>query len=159
MNGNTATYMQYAYARVLSIFARGGVDVSALRADALAGLGAIDLTHPAERGLVWRYCSFPSAGADRGRIPAQLFDLLFVRSGQPVLDVLRAVPRVESRGRRDATQPAATVRSGRAHASPGARIARHSGRRQDVAGRGGKCVADPKRAAAGAGQALTDSVS
>ncbi len=31
MNGNTATYMQYAYARVRSIFAKGGVDVDALR--------------------------------------------------------------------------------------------------------------------------------
>ena len=32
MNGNTATYMQYAYARVRSIFAKGGVDADALRA-------------------------------------------------------------------------------------------------------------------------------
>ena len=32
MNGNTATYMQYAYARVRSIFAKGKVDVDALRA-------------------------------------------------------------------------------------------------------------------------------
>ena len=32
MNGNTATYMQYAYARVRSIFAKGNVDVDALRA-------------------------------------------------------------------------------------------------------------------------------
>lgn len=29
MNGNTATYMQYAYARVRSIFAKGGVDAEA----------------------------------------------------------------------------------------------------------------------------------
>ena len=35
MNGNTATYMQYAYARVRSIFAKGNVDV-----DAAAGLAA-----------------------------------------------------------------------------------------------------------------------
>ncbi len=32
MNGNTATYMQYAYARVRSIFARGKIDIDALRA-------------------------------------------------------------------------------------------------------------------------------
>ena len=32
MTGNTATYMQYAYARVRSIFRKGGVDVEALRA-------------------------------------------------------------------------------------------------------------------------------
>jgi arginyl-tRNA synthetase len=32
MNGNTATYMQYSYARVRSIFAKGDVDIDALRA-------------------------------------------------------------------------------------------------------------------------------
>lgn len=32
MNGNTATYLQYAYARVRSIFERGGVDEKAFRA-------------------------------------------------------------------------------------------------------------------------------
>ncbi len=32
MNGNTATYMQYAYARVRSIFRKGNVDVELLRA-------------------------------------------------------------------------------------------------------------------------------
>jgi len=47
MNGNTATYMQYAYARVRSIFARGGVDVEALR----ASKPAIILGDPAERAL------------------------------------------------------------------------------------------------------------
>ncbi|NLE36662.1 MAG: arginine--tRNA ligase [Pirellulaceae bacterium] len=47
MNGNTATYMQYAYARVRSIFARGGVDVEALRASG----ARILLDTPAERAL------------------------------------------------------------------------------------------------------------
>jgi arginyl-tRNA synthetase len=47
MNGNTATYMQYAYARVRSIFARGAVDIDALRRSG----AAIELGHPAERGL------------------------------------------------------------------------------------------------------------
>ena len=47
MNGNTATYMQYAYARVRSIFARGGVDVESLR----AGGAPILLNSPAERTL------------------------------------------------------------------------------------------------------------
>ncbi len=47
MNGNTATYMQYAYARVRSIFARGGVDVESLRASG----AAIVLDSPAERTL------------------------------------------------------------------------------------------------------------
>jgi arginyl-tRNA synthetase len=47
MNGNTATYMQYAYARVRSIFAKGNVDVERLRA---AG-APIVLDSPAERAL------------------------------------------------------------------------------------------------------------
>jgi arginyl-tRNA synthetase len=47
MNGNTATYMQYAYARVRSIFARGEVDVEALRSSD----AAITLGEPAERAL------------------------------------------------------------------------------------------------------------
>jgi len=47
MNGNTATYMQYAYARVRSIFRRGGVDVAALRQSG----AAIVLPTPAERAL------------------------------------------------------------------------------------------------------------
>jgi arginyl-tRNA synthetase len=41
MSGNTATYMQYAYARVRSIFAKGNVDVEALRAAAEKGTGPI----------------------------------------------------------------------------------------------------------------------
>ena len=36
MNGNTATYMQYAYARVRSIFAKGNVDAQALRSSGAA---------------------------------------------------------------------------------------------------------------------------
>jgi arginyl-tRNA synthetase len=47
MNGNTATYMQYAYARVCSIFAKGSVDVESLRAAEVPVL----LTTPAERAL------------------------------------------------------------------------------------------------------------
>ncbi len=60
MNGNTATYMQYAYARVLSIFAKGDVDVAALRA---AG-AAIHLDHPAERALALGLLQFSEALAD-----------------------------------------------------------------------------------------------
>jgi arginyl-tRNA synthetase len=47
MNGNTATYMQYAYARVRSIFAKGGVNAAALR----ASRPTIALGEPAERAL------------------------------------------------------------------------------------------------------------
>jgi arginyl-tRNA synthetase len=47
MNGNTATYMQYAYARTRSIFRKGGVDVDAFRRD--PPLPALD--QPEERAL------------------------------------------------------------------------------------------------------------
>ena len=57
MNGNTATYMQYAYARVRSIFRRGGVDVEKLR----ASRPKILLTTPAERALAVELLQFAEA--------------------------------------------------------------------------------------------------
>jgi arginyl-tRNA synthetase len=57
MIGNTATYMQYAYARVRSIFAKGKVDIDALR-----NSGAkILLTQPAERALAMEILRFSEA--------------------------------------------------------------------------------------------------
>jgi arginyl-tRNA synthetase len=47
MNGNTATYMQYAYARVRSIFSKGEIDIDSLRKEG----SEILLTAPAEREL------------------------------------------------------------------------------------------------------------
>jgi arginyl-tRNA synthetase len=57
MNGNTATYMQYAYARVLSIFAKGEVDIRSLREH----VDAIDLSHPVERALALSLLRFSEA--------------------------------------------------------------------------------------------------
>jgi arginyl-tRNA synthetase len=47
MQGNTATYLQYAYARIQSIFRKGAVDPSLLRREPPTVL----LEHPAERSL------------------------------------------------------------------------------------------------------------
>jgi arginyl-tRNA synthetase len=47
MTGNTAAYMQYSYARVRSIFDKGGVDPAALRTSG----AAIIISDPAERSL------------------------------------------------------------------------------------------------------------
>jgi arginyl-tRNA synthetase len=47
LNGNTATYMQYAYARVRSIFRRGKVDLEPLRRSG----AELTIAHPAERAL------------------------------------------------------------------------------------------------------------
>ena len=77
MNGNTATYMQYAYARVRSIFARGKIDIEALRGSA----APILLASPAERALALELIRFSEALdlalADYrpNQLTAYLFDL------------------------------------------------------------------------------------
>jgi len=77
MNGNTGTYMQYAYARVRSIFAKGNVDVDALRASG----APILLDTPAERALGLELLRFSEAlettAADYrpNQLTAYLFDL------------------------------------------------------------------------------------
>lgn len=57
MNGNTATYMQYAYARVRSIFRRGNVDIESLR----AAMPPLLLSTPAERRLAVELLRFGEA--------------------------------------------------------------------------------------------------
>jgi arginyl-tRNA synthetase len=77
MNGNTATYMQYAYARVRSIFAKGQVDVDQLRSSGVP----LALDTPAERGLALELLRFEEALdlvlADYrpNQLTAYLFDL------------------------------------------------------------------------------------
>jgi arginyl-tRNA synthetase len=77
MQGNTAAYMQYSYARVRSIFAKGGVDVEALRS---AGAELV-LDHPAERALALTLLQYNEAlarvAADYrpNQLTAYLFDL------------------------------------------------------------------------------------
>ena len=56
MTGNTAAYMQYSYARVRSIFAKGGVDESAIR-NAKSAV-AISLATPQERALALALLQF-----------------------------------------------------------------------------------------------------
>ncbi len=75
MNGNTATYLQYAYARIRSIFRKGEVDPAALR-DARS---AILLDHPTERNLGMALVRFPEVldlAADDFK-PNLLTDYLF----------------------------------------------------------------------------------
>lgn len=77
MTGNTATYMQYAYARVRSIFARGRVDVEQLRVSG----APIVLGTAAERALALELLRFEEALdlvlADYrpNQLTAYLFDL------------------------------------------------------------------------------------
>ena len=57
MNGNTATYMQYSYARVRSIFGKGNVDLEALH----TGGAALRLVAPQERALGLALLQFSEA--------------------------------------------------------------------------------------------------
>jgi arginyl-tRNA synthetase len=57
MNGNTATYMQYAYARVRSIFRRGQLDPDAVRASS----AKVVLSTTAERALALQLLRFSEA--------------------------------------------------------------------------------------------------
>jgi arginyl-tRNA synthetase len=67
MTGNTAAYMQYSYARVRSIFAKGGLDQSAIRDS--TGLAQVNsqsavpilLTTPQERALAIALLQFAEA--------------------------------------------------------------------------------------------------
>ena len=61
MNGNTATYMQYAYARVRSIFAKGAVDVATLRKEYADGTRTLTLEMPEERALAFELVGFQAA--------------------------------------------------------------------------------------------------
>lgn len=57
MNGNTATYLQYAYARTRSIFRKGNVTPEEI----IAKAPAILLDHPSERALAVQMARFPES--------------------------------------------------------------------------------------------------
>lgn len=65
MNGNTATYMQYAFARIRSIFTKGGIDADDFRRHAAkraqSGETILRLDHPAERALGLTLLKFSDA--------------------------------------------------------------------------------------------------
>jgi arginyl-tRNA synthetase len=70
LQGNTAPYLQYAYARIQSILRKGGPD---------APRGPIGALSPVERDLVKQLLNFPSvvAGAAEAARPHLLCDYLF----------------------------------------------------------------------------------
>jgi arginyl-tRNA synthetase len=75
MNGNTATYLQYAYARIQSIFRKGGFTPEAIHGKC----PTINLGHPAERALGVRLLRLPEVLelADSEHKPNVLTDYLF----------------------------------------------------------------------------------
>ena len=58
MTGNTATYMQYAFARVRSIFAKGNIDTTKLRQSAAVCRLPSAVSHTAERALALELLKF-----------------------------------------------------------------------------------------------------
>ncbi|GII05792.1 arginine--tRNA ligase [Planobispora takensis] len=72
LTGNTGPYLQYATARIRSIFRRGGVDPA-------QATGPIVLGHPAERALALRLLGFGSAVAEMAEesVPHRLAAFLF----------------------------------------------------------------------------------
>lgn len=75
LEGNTATYMQYSYARTQSIFAKGKVDVRTLRTSA----ESLAVEHPVERALALKLLQFAEALQDAvaDYRPSQLTSYLF----------------------------------------------------------------------------------
>jgi arginyl-tRNA synthetase len=75
MNGNTGAYLQYAYARIHSIFRKGEIDPEALR----AARPTILLDHPAERALGLQILRLPETleSAHAELKPNILTDYLF----------------------------------------------------------------------------------
>ncbi|MEX0818718.1 MAG: arginine--tRNA ligase, partial [Pirellulaceae bacterium] len=75
LTGNTATYMQYSYARVNGIFSKGTIDIEQLRASGVS----IQITEPAERALALELLRFSDALSDvvEDYRPNQLTNYLF----------------------------------------------------------------------------------
>ena len=80
LNGNTAPYLQYAHARICSIFRKGGIDED-------SAAGPFIVTQPAERALALKLLEFPEvvAGVEADLRPhalcTYLYDLSSVFSG------------------------------------------------------------------------------
>src|SRR5690606_783282 len=72
--GNTAPYLQYAHARICSIFRRAGAARESVR-----GAAAITLGEPQERALAQRLMTYPTAVAEAlaGYAPHKLCTYLF----------------------------------------------------------------------------------
>ncbi len=137
--GNTATYMQYAHARVCGIFRRGGVDRDALRAAFVADGGDVLLTEPAERAMALQLNRFAESvrEASRDHRPNVLTDYLF-ETAKAFQRVLRSLPGAQSGVRSPQNQPPDPRRHHRPRDGRGAGVIGHPGDRADVRGRSSK---------------------
>ena len=112
--GDTAAYLQYTYARIQSIFRKGGVMPGGDR-------GAVRVTEPAEHALALALLGFPAVIADVAET-LQFHKLtVYLQSlAGAYTTFYEPVPGAEGR-RRDAGEPARAVRPDRPrdHAGPG----------------------------------------
>jgi len=86
LEGNTAPYMQYAYARIRSIFRKGGQDAAPSEKDTSrqrAQAGNVLLTHPAERALGLKLLQFPEtiAAVATDCLPSAICNYLYALAG------------------------------------------------------------------------------
>ncbi len=96
--GNTAPYMQYAYTRVLSVFRKAGIDENAM-IDA-----PVVIAEDREAQLAARLLQFEDPPWSLAKDAARDVRLP-LRSGGPVLRLLRALPDPQRGKRRDPQQP------------------------------------------------------
>ncbi len=102
LDGNTAPYMQYAYARIRSIFRKGS---SKSRGDRAARTGPIQIAHPAERALALRLVRFPETvtAVAAECLPHVLCAYLYELAGA-FMGFYETCPVLRSRGRRRASR-------------------------------------------------------
>ncbi|MHB1157011.1 MAG: arginine--tRNA ligase [Phycisphaerales bacterium] len=79
MDGNTAPYLQYAYARIQSIFRRGQLTAPAAIFEGVSPRVPISLTHPAERTLILKALQLPGVlrAVERNLEPHHLCNWLY----------------------------------------------------------------------------------
>ncbi|AHG74917.1 Arginyl-tRNA synthetase [Mannheimia varigena USDA-ARS-USMARC-1296] len=110
--GNTAPYMQYAYTRIRSIFARAGIDESTLS-------GSIQLLEPKERSLAVKLLQFEEAlnGVAKDGMPHILCQYLYELAGEfssfyEACPILNAEENVKNSRLRLAALTAKTLKQG-----------------------------------------------
>lgn len=110
--GNTAPYMQYAYTRIRSIFARADIDESALS-------GSIQLHEPKERSLAVKLLQFEEAlnGVAKDGMPHILCQYLYELAGEfssfyEACPILNAEENVKNSRLRLAALTAKTLKQG-----------------------------------------------
>ena len=104
--GDTATYIQYSYARICGIFRKGGIDRQALRTSG----ARVRLSLPTERRLALHLLRFSeSVELAVEDCRPELRHAICLHDGRLVHQVLRRVPRAERGRRRTPRQPIAAL--------------------------------------------------